>query len=133
MDILYTEAIPNQDQIYKLYDCFGWNNFLILSKESLHQAMVQSWCVISAFHQDELVGTGRLVSDGIINAYLCGLVVHPNYQNQGVGSEIVQQLVNKGHSHNLHIELFCESDKIKYYEKFGFKVFASGMKYHALP
>jgi N-acetylglutamate synthase-like GNAT family acetyltransferase len=129
MNIVYSAEIPSAEQIYKLYDCFGWNNVLKMTKESIQQAMIQSWYVASAFHQNKLVGTGRIVSDGLINAYLCGLVVHPSYQNKGIGSEIVRRLVTKGHSNNLHIELFCEDEYIHYYEKFGFEVFASGMKY----
>ncbi|MFD0870763.1 acetyltransferase [Chlamydia abortus] len=129
MNFLYTEVIPSQNEIYKLYDCFGWNDYLKLSKESLHQAMLQSWCVISAYHEDELVGTGRLVSDGVLSAYLCGLAVHPDYQQMGIGSEIVRRLVSKGQHQNLHIELFCEEKLLNFYEKLGFAVFASGMKY----
>ena len=128
MTILYTEEIPSSEQIYSLYEVFGWNKLLNLSEEQLKQAMDNSWYVISAYNEEGLVGSGRLISDGIINAYLCGLVVHPEYQKLGVGSEIVKKLVNKGRSQNLHIELFCTDEHVKYYEKFGFGVFAQGMK-----
>lgn len=128
MEIRYTEEVPHSAQIYALYDIFGWNDYLQLSEQQLHQAMVQSWCVVSAYDQNVLVGTGRIVSDGILNAYLCGLAVHSDYQHQGIGSEIVKQLVRKGRDQNLHLELFCEDEMVDYYEKHSFKVFAVGMK-----
>ncbi|PEB39357.1 GNAT family N-acetyltransferase [Bacillus pseudomycoides] len=128
MKIRYTNEIPNHDDLFKLYDYDGWNDFLNLSKETLHQAMVQSWYVISAYNQDQLIGTGRIISDGLINAYLCGLIVHPKFRNQGIGSEIVRQLVNKSNEGNLHIQLFSEEKNAPYYEKLGFEVFTVGMK-----
>jgi ribosomal protein S18 acetylase RimI-like enzyme len=63
-----------------------------------------------------------------LNAYLCGVVVHPSYRNQGIGSEIVQQLVKKSHKANLHIQLFSEEENVPYYEKLGFEKFALGLK-----
>jgi len=129
MAIRYTDKIPSPDDLYKLYDCEGWNEVLNIPKESLHQAMVNSWYVVSGFDEHQIIATGRVISDGLINAYLCGLVVHPDYRNRGVGTEIVRRLVDKGRSSNLHIELFTESENIPYYQKLGFEQFATGMKH----
>ncbi|WP_373460378.1 GNAT family N-acetyltransferase [Paenibacillus sp. V4I7] len=38
----------------------------------------------------------------MINACICGIVVHPSYQKQGIGTEIVQKLVEKCREGNLH-------------------------------
>lgn len=129
MTIHYTTEIPSPDELYELYDCEGWNDVLNIPKASLHQAMVNSWYVVSAFDEDQIIATGRAISDGLINAYLCGLVVHPGYRNRGVGTEIVRRLVEKGRGRNLHIELFTESENISYYQKLGFEQFATGMKH----
>lgn len=129
MTIHYTEKIPSPDELYKLYDCEGWNDVLNISKQSLQQAMMNSWYVVSAYDEHRIIATGRIISDGVINAYLCGLVVHPDYRNRGVGTEIVRRLVEKGRSCHLHIELFTESENIPYYRKLGFEQFATGMKH----
>lgn len=128
MSIIYTGLIPNADDLYALYEIEGWNNFLKLQKEVLHQAMVQSWCVLSAYHENRLVGTARVISDGIINAYLCGLIVHPDYRNKGIGTELIQKLVDKCKKNNLHVQFFSEEKNSPYYEKQGFKRFAIGFK-----
>ncbi|WJE50449.1 GNAT family N-acetyltransferase [Bacillus cereus] len=124
----FTENIPCPKHIFDLYDSVGWNNYLKLSKEQLHHALTQSTFVISAYDNDQLIGTGRIISDGIINAYLCGLVVHPSFQNRGIGKEIVQKLIVKCQKQNLHLQLICTAENIPFYEKLDFEGFAIGMK-----
>ncbi|MEH7124648.1 GNAT family N-acetyltransferase [Bacillus sp. JJ1532] len=127
--INYTTEVPTPDRLYQLYQLEGWNDFLKLPKELLHRAMVQSWSVISAYDREQLIGTGRIISDGLINGYICGVIVHPDYRSQGIGGEIVKRLVEKGRASNLHIQLLSEEKKAPYYEKLGFEVFTVGMKY----
>ncbi|TYR81535.1 GNAT family N-acetyltransferase [Priestia megaterium] len=129
MKIFYTDEIPLPDKLFTLYDEVKWNDFLQLSKGQVHEAIVQSWYVVSAYDREQLIGTGRIISDGIINAYLCGVVVHPDYQCRGIGREIIHKLVHKSRESNLHIQLFCTEDMVCFYEKLGFSRFAAGMKY----
>ncbi len=128
MVIKYTVNLPTERELFSLYECLGWNDFLQLSQEQLLKAMEQSWYSVYAYHQEKLVGTGRIVSDGIVNAYLCGLGVDPNYRNKGIGTEISKRLVEYCKSSNLHIQFFCEEKLLPYYENMGFEVFAIGMK-----
>lgn len=128
MAIIYTSELKNELDFYKLYDELDRNDFLKLDASQLNQAMNQSWLVIYAYDCDNLVGTGRIVSDGIINAYLCGLCVSNTYRNQGIGKEISHRLVDASKLNNLHIQFFCERHLVRYYEKQGFVEFAVGMK-----
>lgn len=129
MEFTYTSEVPHPDQLYDLYECEGWNDFLKLPKEVLHQAMVQSWCVMSAYHENRLIGTGRIISDGLINGYICGVIVHPSYRNQAIGKEIMRKLVEQGRKSNLYLQLFSEEKNISYYESIDFEEFAVGFKY----
>ena len=128
MAIIYTSELNNELDLYKLYEELDWNDFLKIDASQLNQAMKQSWLVIYAYDGDTLVGTGRIVSDGIINAYLCGLGVSNTFRNQGIGIEISRQLVEACKQRNLHIQFFCEKHLVPYYEKQGFVEFAVGMK-----
>jgi N-acetylglutamate synthase-like GNAT family acetyltransferase len=128
MAIIYTSELKNELDLYKLYNELDWNDFLKLDASQLNQAMEQSWLVIYAYDGDNLVGTGRIVSDSIINAYLCGLGVSNKYRNRGIGTEISRQLVDACKQNNLHIQFFCEKHLVTYYEKQGFVEFAVGMK-----
>lgn len=78
--------------------------------------------------KEKLVGTGRVVSDGIINAYLCGLGVIPDYRNKGIGMEISKRLVEHSKSNGFHIQFFCEEKLVPYYKNMGFEIFAIGMR-----
>lgn len=84
--------------------------------------------MINAYDGEKLIGTGRAISDGVTNAYICGVVMDPIYQGQGIGIEIMKQLKSKKRECNLHLQLSCTDEMIPYYEKLGFEVFASGMK-----
>jgi len=128
MDLRYTTEFPTKETLYSLYDDLGWNDFLKLSPEQLSAAMKQSWYSIYVYRGEKLVATGRVVSDGVMNAYLCGLGVHPNFRNLGIGTEISRRLVTHCIESNLHIQFFCEEHLIPYYEKMGFEEFAAGMR-----
>lgn len=128
MEIRYESELPTAEEIYELYEHLQWNIYLGLSQEKLLKAIQQSYCAIYAYHEDQLIGTGRIISDGIINAYLCGLGVHPDYRDRGIGTAISRLLMEQCSNHNLHLQFFCEEGLIPYYERLGFTVFAVGMK-----
>lgn len=128
MDIKYTTKLSAQEDLYSLYGCLDWNDFLQLNKEQLAKAMEQSFYVIYAYDKDKLVGTGRVISDGVINAYLCGLGVDPDYRNKGIGTEISKRLVEYCRVDSLHTQFFCKEELVPYYKGMGFEVFAVGMK-----
>ncbi|MCL2874374.1 MAG: GNAT family N-acetyltransferase [Defluviitaleaceae bacterium] len=130
MGIIFTEEIPKAQSLYELYDELDWNNFLKLSPEQLERATEQSFMSLSAYDGDRLVGTGRIVSDGVINAYLCGLGVSPEYEGRGIGSNIVKYLALQCEERKLHLQLFCNDELTAYYEKLGFKQFVNGMKFY---
>ncbi|ACA53596.1 GNAT family N-acetyltransferase [Clostridium botulinum] len=128
MRIEYTTKLIMQEDLHSLYESLGWNSFLQLNQEQLAKAMEQSWYVIYAYDGEKLVATGRVVSDGIINAYVCGLGVIEEYRNKGIGTEFSKRLMDYCKNDNVHIQLFCEEKLVSYYEKMGFKVFTIGMK-----
>lgn len=128
MEIKYTSKLTTQEDLYSLYECLEWNDFLQLNQEQLAKAMEQSFYVIYAYDEEKLIGTGRVISDGVINAYLCGLGVAPDYRDRGIGTEISRRLVEHCKNNNLHIQFFCKEELVPYYKNMGFEVFAIGMK-----
>jgi len=128
MELRYTTRFPAKEDLYVLYEDLGWNDFLELSPEQLLIAMMQSWYSIYVYSGDKLVATGRIVSDGIINAYLCGLGVDSNFRNRGIGTEISKRLITHSLKNNLHMQLFCEESLVPYYKKAGLEKFAVGMQ-----
>jgi GNAT superfamily N-acetyltransferase len=121
VNIIYSTELADKENLFELYECLDWNSFLQLDGDQLLLAMKQSWYVLYVYDDDKLIGTGRVVSDGVINAYICGLGVHPEYRHKGIGTEIMRRLVEQCESSSLHFQFFCEEHLVPFYENMGFK------------
>ncbi|MFD0710904.1 GNAT family N-acetyltransferase [Paenibacillus sp. GCM10027626] len=128
MGLRYEWQLPGASDIYALYDHLDWNAYLQLSEEQLFAAMRNSLYSIYVYDGELLVGTGRIVSDGVISAYLCGVGVHEGYRNRGIGAEVVRLLADRCQRNHLHLQLFCQETLVPYYEKLNYRVFGVGMR-----
>lgn len=85
--INYTIKHPTDfNGLLSLYESLEWNS-LNLTLNELEQMCKQSWYVIYAFDDKELVGMGRIISDGVITGVICGVCVLPKYQSIGIGKK----------------------------------------------
>ena len=64
------------------------------SSDALRRSFENSQHVSFAFDDDRLVGMGRLLSDGVCNAYLVDVWTASSHRRQGIASAIVRQLMN---------------------------------------
>lgn len=126
--IRFSFFVPGAAQALAFYDAMGWSAEIGKTGEELHNAMKGSLCVLCAFSGGQLVGMGRIVSDGWLNAYLCGLGVLEEYRGLGIGAELVSRLLRRCRASGLYVQLLCEERLAAHYRKLGFEVFAVGMK-----
>ncbi|MDD3341963.1 MAG: GNAT family N-acetyltransferase [Sulfurospirillaceae bacterium] len=68
---------------------------------------------------EKIIGVGRALSDGIDVSYIADVAIHPQYQKQGIGKQIVTKLVEFSKEHN-KIILFASMGKELFYVKLGF-------------
>lgn len=134
MDILdFQTALPEQRGFYELFITTGWNEKYQLNSNELYQALKNSWYLISVYNENSLVGFGRIICDGWVHALVLDLIVHPGYQNKGIGGQILDRLVKKCKQHQIRdIQLFSAKGYAGFYEKRGFKKRtddAPGMEY----
>jgi len=93
---------------------------------ALHQrAFENSFVVVFAFSRNQLIGFGRAISDGAYQAALYDIAVLPEYQGEGVGKLIVENIVR--HCPNCNLILYAAPGKDKFYEKFSFRRMLTGM------
>jgi len=78
-----------------------------------------SAAVIFAFAGDRIVGNGRLLSDGVCNAYLVDIWTARDHRRQGIGGELVRRLIATVPGQ--HVGLFTD-DMQAFYASLGFKV-----------
>lgn len=77
----------------KLYFIAGWIDS-VSATAHIKNSLKNSFCCFGAFDGDELVGFFRALSDGISDAYLLDLIVHPDYRNRGVGDALTRAIVS---------------------------------------
>ncbi|MGD8343747.1 MAG: GNAT family N-acetyltransferase [Desulfobacterales bacterium] len=120
--IAYYAQSPPASDYGKLFETTGWNISYQASPQELYQAISDSWYVMSAYENDRLVGFGRIISDGILYALICDLIVNPNCQGQGIGSALLAKLIEHCRSKGIRvIWLFAARGKSPFYKKFGFQ------------
>lgn len=86
-----------------------------------HQSDKTSYYHIAVYEKDELIGYIDCVSNGVTDAYIQDLMVHPNYQGKGVGTELMNQMIAYlKEKHIYMISIVYEESLKPFYEKFGF-------------
>ncbi len=82
------------DEIVDLYRRVGWTNYLERI-DTLQQAYRDSLCVLGAYDSDQLVGVIRAVGDGQTIVFVQDIIVLPEYQRKGIGTELLKTLMDK--------------------------------------
>ena len=120
--LIFNNSLPDRQTFYELFITTGWNDKYQLNTLQLFQALTNSWFLVSAYENENLVGFGRIICDGVVHALILDLIIHPDYQNTGIGGKILDKLVEKCKQHQIRdIQLFCAKGYTGYYEKRGFK------------
>ena len=121
MAIQYTNTLPDSGQFFTLYETTGWNEERQRDKDLLYQGLEKSWFTVCAYEGERLVGFGRVLSDGVLHAFIVEMIVLPEYQGQGIGRQVLERLVARCLESGIDdIQLFCARDKAGFYEVNGF-------------
>lgn len=107
--------------------------FADIPVEHARKALRNGLVNVSALKDGELIGMGRLVGDGAMYWYLQEIVVLPAYQGMGIGTMIVNHLVDyavKNSSTGKFTTIGGVSAKGKegFYQKLGFEVIPNGIR-----
>lgn len=86
--------------------------------------------MLLAVVDDQIIGIGTITSGNKIKARHCGelgIVVTENYQGQGIGSELIRQLLewSKSNGVTTKVQLDTRTDNqmaVELYKKFGFQI-----------
>ncbi|MBL6445893.1 GNAT family N-acetyltransferase [Fulvivirga sp. 29W222] len=104
--------------ILELYKANKWSS--AEKPNELYNALTNSHSLISAWNSDKLAGIGNAISDGHLVVYYPHLLVHPDYQGQGIGQMIVTKMQEI--YGDFHMQMLTADGKaIDFYKKIGFK------------
>lgn len=84
----------DNDQLEKLYNDVQWTAYT-KDMALLHKAFSQSLKVISAWNGERLIGLIRIVGDGLTIIYIQDLLVLKDCQNQGIATQLMQQILDE--------------------------------------
>ncbi len=101
----------------------GWQLF---SENQMQQVLDNSLYIVTAVENEQTVGMGRLIGDGMY-FMIVDIVVKPTFQKCGISTNIVNMLLNcveertpaGGRS---SVQLIAEKGKEPFYERLGFKL-----------
>ena len=85
----------------------------------IRTAFEQSYKIVSAWNDDNLIGAARMLSDGICYGMIFDVGVLPEYQKLGIGKGLITEL-QKDKEH-LCIHLTATFGNEEFYKKLGFK------------
>ncbi len=94
------------------------------SPDELRLSFARSYAVCMAWFEDRVVGTTRLLSDGICNAYLLDVWTTSHLRRRGIGAGMVTRLLATAPGQ--HVALFTE-DRVDFYRALGFDEERTGM------
>jgi len=86
--------------------------------EQLQKSFQNSGAACVAWCERELVGTARVLSDGICNAYLVDVWTTSRYRRRGIAREMVERLLS-GLS-GQHVYLQADDNLVEFYHRLGF-------------
>ena len=107
----------------ELIDLLGWKKASDrLIEISLKNSMTEKYVI-----DNEIIGMARLITDGGYAGLIMDVIVKPDYQNQGIGTKMVNRLLqrvkeNLEEGEEVMLQLLAAPGKIDFYKKFGFKV-----------
>lgn len=111
----------NQEEILSLYTSVGWENYT-RNPQMLERAYENSSLKIAAFEGKQLIGMVRVVGDGASVILIQDLLVHPEYQRKGIGSQLMRAVLERCED-VYQIELMTDNTEktILFYQSLGLK------------
>jgi ribosomal protein S18 acetylase RimI-like enzyme len=96
------------------------------SPDDLKVSFSNSMFKCFVYDSGKLIAAGRALADGVDCSYICDVAVHPEYQGQGLGKQVVTKLVEFS-KHHRKIILYAATGKEPFYLKLGFKRMTTAM------
>ncbi|MFD2907548.1 GNAT family N-acetyltransferase [Flavobacterium ardleyense] len=119
MEITYNfHVIPTAEQVIELYH----NTQLprpIADKARIQKMYDNSNLIVTAWHNEKLVGISRSITDWAWSCYLADLAIHTDYQKFGIGKNLVRLTKEKVGDETM-VLLLSVPTAMEYYPKIGF-------------
>src|SRR5689334_14513550 len=119
MQIVYSaDKLPAADQVIELYNKAGLPR-PTNDKDRIQKMYENSNLIVTAWHDDKLVGVSRCITDWVWTCYLADLAVDPDYKKSGIGKKLIELTREKAGEQAMML-LLSVPTAFDYYPKVGF-------------
>jgi GNAT superfamily N-acetyltransferase len=126
------ETLPNPADYNRLRLAVGWGKY---DESVIAKALPNTLYCVCAFADEKMIGMARVVGDAGLVFYIQDVIVLPEYQGQGIGTQLMDTLMGfiRAHAHhNTIIGLMAATGKEAFYQKYGFivrpnEIYGAGM------
>lgn len=112
--------LPTVKEYQKLRATTGWSH---LPDKVVAIALANSLFSVCVIQHDSIIGTGRIIGDGALYFYIQDVIVLPQFQKSGVGTQIMNELeawLTENAPQNAFIGLMAAVGVKRFYRKFGY-------------
>lgn len=117
LSVSLSDAI-DEEEVVALYKANAWSS--AEKPRQLLAALRNSDALVTARVDGRLVGLGNAISDGHLVVYFPHLLVHPEFQRQGVGRAMMKVLMQKYAGFHQQM-LTADGGAVKFYKSMGFE------------
>ena len=112
-------------EIEDLREAIGWDR----SEGTYEDILKRHYAYYTVREADgRLIGYLSVLSDGISDAFLLDLMVHPDYQRQGIGKQLVQTAIQDMKKEGIRcVQVTFNPELEEFYTRCGFHIFKGGI------
>ena len=123
--IRYTfDVRPSAEALADLRVSVGWNRM----QRDLADPRLHNSYELCAYDGSNLIAYTAAISNGVTDAYIQDVMVHPDYQHRGIGTQLMEQLLARLSADGVYMVsvVYGDSALRTFYEKFGFTTMLCG-------
>lgn len=114
------QAAPEVSEFVQLRVLMGWG---AITEQQAVLSIERSLEFAVIYDAGQLVAMGRVIGDGALFFYLQDIVVHPDYQQRGLGSAVMrslEQYLQREAKAGATVALLAAQGREGFYERFGY-------------
>ena len=111
-------------QVAALSLSVGWDGRV----EKYKKKLGKSYLCVACFDGSKLVGYADVVSDGVDDAYVRDVIVHPDYQHRSIGTKLLEMISTRIRSDGIKmVHVIFDPSLETFYRKANFTIMMSGI------
>ena len=112
------DAAVSPADIADLRQAVGWNRM----ERDLSDPRLTTTLQLCAFDENHLIGYAQVISNQVTDAYIQDVMVHPDYQRQGIGTQLMEKLLSRLEEDGIYmVSVIYGAEVLRpFYERFGF-------------